>query len=363
MNKSTGKIRFANQLRGVAVLGVILIHYTVVVHRLRRDIAWVIGAPPIEGPVPAIVGWLDPVYFDLGTFGVSLFFLISGFVIPFSLQATTSSRFLLARAMRIYPTFWAALLVEGLAVWMSSRFWHGESPYGLRNYVVNGLLIETLLGDQTVDWVSWTLSIEVKFYILAALLRPVIMKRRVWPLLIVAIAAVVLNIFDKAYGPVLPVELVSEATYIAYIMIGVMFNYHYQRSVCSKHLSLYVLAVMMSVVACWVWGPMLGDWKLKTSTMAFALTVFAAAYIWQHKFERNRILDGLALISYPLYLVHSLFGFTLLSFLMVAVHVPYCLAAPLAILSSGLLAYILHRTVERPSMQFGSVLKLALGSR
>jgi peptidoglycan/LPS O-acetylase OafA/YrhL len=328
------------------------------VHLLRPDIAWVIAAPPIDGPIPHIVGWLNPVYFDLGTFGVSLFFLISGFVIPFSLRASTSLRFLLARAVRIYPTFWLALLVEGFAVWLSGRFWHRDSPYGVRDYVVNGLLIETLLGAQTVDWVSWTLSIEVKFYVLAAIIRPAILNCRVWPLVGIAALALPLNVLAAQHVMTLPVELVSEAAYLVFIMIGILFHYHYQKSLSATALALEAALFMAIVVLCWRFGPMTGDWKIKTSTMAIALLVFVAAYGCRQRFRPNRILDGLAAVSYPLYLVHSLFGFTLLSFLMMAWHVPYGLAAIIALLSSGALAYALHRCVERPSVRLGSKLKV-----
>jgi peptidoglycan/LPS O-acetylase OafA/YrhL len=334
----------------------------VVVHLLRRDIAWVIAAPPIEGPVPPIVGWLDPVYFDLGTFGVSLFFLISGFVIPFSLETRTSLRFLLARAIRIYPVFWLALLIGGLAVWLSSRFWHGDSPYGLGNYVANGLLIETLLGQQTVDWVSWTLSIEMKFYILAAVIRPAILDRRIWPVLAVALGALAVNVFAARDTGLVSVEIVSEATYLIFILIGTLFNFHYREALSSSNLTVYAVLVMAIVVLCWFLGPMLGDWRLKTSTMAIALAVFAVAYRLRARFRPNRILDGLAAISYPLYLIHALFGFTLLSFLMNAWHIPYGLAAPIAVLSSGLLAFALHRFVERPCVRLGSRLKRGPGA-
>ena len=357
MNQLGSKILFANQLRGVAVLSVVLIHYTVVVHLLRRDIAWVIAAPPIDGPIPAIVNWLNPVYFDLGTFGVSLFFLISGFVIPFSLQTTTSLRFLLARAVRIYPTFWLALLVEGLTVWLSSGFWHGESPYGIRSYVVNGLLIETLVGAQTVDWVSWTLSIEIKFYVLAAIIRPAILNRRVWPIFILAMIAFTINVLSARHVLFLPVELVSETTYISFILIGILFNYNYQNALSHLYLLLYVCLMLMVVVFCWYLGPMLGDWRIKTSTMAISLIVFALSYGWRGKFVSNCIFDNLAKISYPLYLVHALFGFSVLYFLMIAWRMPYWAAAIVAILSSSALAYALHRCIELPSVRLGSKLK------
>ena len=53
--RSEGKITFANQLRGICVLCVMLVHYTTVVHYMRRDVSWVVAAPPLAGPALALV--------------------------------------------------------------------------------------------------------------------------------------------------------------------------------------------------------------------------------------------------------------------------------------------------------------------
>ncbi len=97
---SPSKIIFANQLRGLCVLGVMLVHYTVVATYMRDAVAWVIAAPILPRPAFDVVGTVYPPWFDLGKFGVGTFFLISGFVIPFSLRRATPLRFLAARALR-----------------------------------------------------------------------------------------------------------------------------------------------------------------------------------------------------------------------------------------------------------------------
>ena len=64
--------------------------------------------------------WLKAIgldYFDWGRFGVVLFFLISGYVIPLSFSEPTPVRkFIVSRAFRLYPAFWLSVLVMGAVI-------------------------------------------------------------------------------------------------------------------------------------------------------------------------------------------------------------------------------------------------------
>lgn len=61
---------------------------------------------------------------DLGRFGVVLFFLISGFVVPFSIRgARPLQRFAISRFFRLYPALWLAVLT------LAAIFaWRGAAP-------------------------------------------------------------------------------------------------------------------------------------------------------------------------------------------------------------------------------------------
>ena len=358
---SADRIVFANQLRGLCVISVMLVHYTTVVHYMRADVAWVVAAPPLDTPISPIALWVYPSWLDLGKVGVSAFFLISGFVIPFSLQRSGRGAFLLARVLRIYPTFWLALLAEALIIAADGHYWHRPPAYGLGAYLVNGLLIETPLGRPTVDWVSWTLSIEVKFYLLAALLRPWLLARRVWPLMLVAMAALLVNALQGAGRIHLPVQLVSELMYLGYILIGILFHYHYEKALSGTRLLAGTLALAAIFFAGYALGPTGADaGSPHTASYGIAILVFAASYAMRARFRPNRVLDGLAAISYPLYLVHSAFGFTIISFLIMAWHVPYPVAALVAAASAFALATALHVGIERPTIRLGHRLRRAL---
>ncbi len=353
-----GKIIFANQLRGLCVLCVMLVHYTTVVHYFRRDIAWVVAAPPLAGPISPVALWVYPPWLDLGKFGVGAFFLISGFVIPFSLRRSAAGPFLLARALRIYPTFWAALLIEGAAIAASGRYWHRPPAYGPGAYLVNALLVEAPLGRPTVDWVSWTLSIEVKFYLLAAFCRGILLRCRVWPLLAIAALALLVNALDGNGLIRLPAGLVGEGMYLGFILIGTLFHYHHEGALSSGALAAGVLALLALFFSSYALGPNGADMRSPHSlSFAIATGAFAVCYRLRRRFRPNRPLDALAAISYPLYLVHAAVGFTVISFLMLAWHLPYALAATAACLLAILLAAILHRAVERPMIRLGHRLR------
>ena len=350
----SGRVIFANQLRGVSLLCVLLVHYTTVVHLMRPALAYVIAAPPLDGPIPSVAYLMNTRWLDLGKLGVSVFFLISGFVIPFSLRGAGAGRFLLARALRIYPTFWMALLVEAAAIAASSAYWHISPPFGWRDYLMNGLLVDSVLGLGTVDWVSWTLSVEVKFYVLAAVLRPLILAKRVWPLLAFGVAAAALNALQGAGMLHLPDRLVSEAMFAGFIVIGTLFHYHVVGALSAWRLSASVMILSAAFFAGYALGPTGGGARsLHTASFGLAIVLFAGCYGLRDHFRPNRFLDACAAISYPLYLMHAVVGFTAISFLMMGWRLPYPAALAISTLMAVLIAWALHVFIEMPSVRLG----------
>ena len=357
---SSQKLVFANQLRGLCVLAVMLVHYTVVVQFMRRDVAWVVASPKLNTPVPNILPYFYPPWLDLGKFGVAAFFLISGFVIPFSLRNNSSTRFLLARALRIYPTFWMALAAEWAAIAASGAYWHIQPAFSWRHYWPNALLISSALGLPSVDWVSWTLAIEVKFYLLAAVFRPFLLAGRIWPLLAVVGAALILNATFHAGWITVPPALATEAMYLGFIQIGTLFHYRYRKAISHARLSAGVLVLFAVFLANYDLGPDHADFAtLHPLSFVFALAVFAGGFSARARFRPTRLLDAMAAISYPLYLVHAAIGFAAINFLIMAWHIPYPAAAMLAAAASILIASLLHVTIERPTIRLGHRLQIS----
>lgn len=84
------RLIFLDALRGVAALAVLVRH--------------------AANPVLAALG-RGPLPFDFGQFGVLIFFLISGFVIPISLERTGIREFWIKHVFRLYPLYWFSIAI------------------------------------------------------------------------------------------------------------------------------------------------------------------------------------------------------------------------------------------------------------
>jgi peptidoglycan/LPS O-acetylase OafA/YrhL len=94
----------------------------------------------------------------LGSLGVELFFMISGFVVLWSAQGKSGWQFACSRISRLYPTFWTALLIGVvLALWSGARI-------PLRQVLGNATMFPGPLGVEYFDIVYWTLLREWLFY-------------------------------------------------------------------------------------------------------------------------------------------------------------------------------------------------------
>src|SRR6201999_2953774 len=87
-------------------------------------VARLLSVPPFGPPAPLGV-WSMPFersrWFSAGDFGVSLFFLISGFVIPFSFANRSRLGFVLSRVCRLWPTYAVGVSITIMALWAVSN--------------------------------------------------------------------------------------------------------------------------------------------------------------------------------------------------------------------------------------------------
>lgn len=110
----TGRVEWANAVRGVAALAVLAYHFCVVFW-MRHDVSSGLARhdPLYEGQTgaPSFARALSAVPVELGALGVGAFFLVSGYVIALSVERYSRRGFLVGRLMRVLPTFAAGYLV------------------------------------------------------------------------------------------------------------------------------------------------------------------------------------------------------------------------------------------------------------
>ncbi|MFP3502338.1 acyltransferase family protein [Burkholderia sp. SIMBA_062] len=353
------KLVFADQLRSIAALSVVFVHLCGGYWAWRDVIAGRIMAPPLDGPgsiQEAIVGT-----FNFGPFGVSLFFLISGFVIPFSLDKMRPGRFLLARACRIYPTYIACLMLGLFGAWLSSLYWHHPFTVKGEEFLYNALLIQNIKGTTSLDLVNWTLSIEIKFYIVMAALAAVGAHRHVRAFLALSGAIVIANYFAPRGSA--GFALVRDLAFMPYMLIGTVINLHMRGNLTARQ-ALASIAGLAAMFHCIAFFANIAGRPMPISLDIYQLNIaaFALAYVARDKFRPNRIVDFLASISYPLYAVHSIVGYATLRASM-SLGVPELPALFIAVALVVSLAYAVHRLIELPSTQLGKRLALPSSPR
>ena len=111
----------------------------------------------------------DSVYhwFDPGQYGVFVFFLVSGYIVPASLERKGSVRgFWVSRVFRLYPLYLFAVSAM-IVLWASGI----GSLSGMRSDPVTALfadvfMLQSVLWAPTVPNVVWSLAYEMVFYLM-----------------------------------------------------------------------------------------------------------------------------------------------------------------------------------------------------
>ncbi|WP_078599815.1 acyltransferase family protein [Streptomyces violens] len=145
-------------------------------------------------------------YVNPGTYGVIVFFLVSGYIIPASLERSGSlRRFWVGRICRLCPLLCVALAATALLVlWGPGRLREGLGERDpLSALVAHGTMLQDLLGVPNAINVLWTLSYEMVFYFLVAALFALRLHRRS------ASMALGLAALGIAAGGMLPVAALS----------------------------------------------------------------------------------------------------------------------------------------------------------
>jgi peptidoglycan/LPS O-acetylase OafA/YrhL len=144
-----------------------------------RRLAWLDGLRGLAAMVVVFEHSLDVLFpevrrtaspwFDFGRYGVFVFFLVSGYIVPASLERRGDLHaFWVGRLLRLYPLFAVAALL-GVTLAATGVAWPLPGPLTDRPWtsaLAHATMLQDLLGVPNVVNVFWTLSYEMVFYLL-----------------------------------------------------------------------------------------------------------------------------------------------------------------------------------------------------
>ncbi|WP_198159386.1 acyltransferase family protein [Methylomonas lenta] len=160
--KTGNRLAFADGLRGLAAFWVVLYHMSEGKH--------------LEHLKPLMPHSIYAAVFDAGHLGVGVFFVLSGFVMAYTVRQATVNRayavnFLLRRMIRLTPPYYFAIIVTLVLAFVKGKAL--GLPYELPNVtqlLAHAFYMQGLLAMPHFNIVYWTLCIEVQFYVAFAML-------------------------------------------------------------------------------------------------------------------------------------------------------------------------------------------------
>jgi peptidoglycan/LPS O-acetylase OafA/YrhL len=141
------RLAWLDAMRGFAALCVVFDHMGTLVLQRPHDLVYAV--------------------LDTGQYGVFVFFLVSGYIIPASLERKGSVRgFWVSRAFRLYPLYIVAILLSLLAWKTGFGAIHGADNAPKTWVYSLPFMMSNMLDGANVPNVIWTLSFEMVFYLL-----------------------------------------------------------------------------------------------------------------------------------------------------------------------------------------------------
>jgi len=350
----TRRFAFIDALRGLAALAVCGVHF-------YSDPSY---HDTLERLFP---GWLGT-SIALGTVGVQVFFVLSGFVIAHSIrQSRVTARFLgnfaLRRSLRLDPPYWTAIFIVIVLNAVGRRILHDTGfppPTGVE-IVLNMFYLPLAAGySHFIVVVAWTLAIEIQFYLV--LVTCVGLSQRMGS--------------KRVMGyPTFGYALI----FTALAGVGLACNYgllHISYNIFLVPWMLFFLGALAwwsldgTVWRGWIWiyaaltaATYFHEWDVRmligvgTAVAIYAGGLLGKLYDWLNVTP----LQFLGRISYSLYLGHAMVGQKV-----VKLGHRFCGDSSVAAIGSFLaafavsisFAYLMYRWIEKPSVRLAKRIKL-----
>jgi peptidoglycan/LPS O-acetylase OafA/YrhL len=377
-NKTPGKrIVFLDSLRALAVLIVLWGHvFSMGINDPGTISAWVpdvtglaFGPTTIADNIHGQIGlWL---HFTLGIgaggLGVSLFFIISGFVILRTVDRTPPLQFMVQRFFRIIPTclFCVSLVALITYIYCASRGLH--QPNSITNVITSAFAANYFNSAFSTVPVLWTLEVEMIFYVVMALGVLAFNKLGYKALLAISLsclAFVASYAISEQAKPDIYRHFSTIAVHLSYMMIGAFIYRAYENNSILEGIC-YVAISVATYYGCYeLYGTATSFQNIGSnfSSALGGLIIFIAGLFAGLQWRFLSPLRWIASISYPLYLLHVPLAwgglYTLASF---GVGMYWSAVISTAVVIA--LAWITHHAIEIPSQAIGKKVSSLLKSR
>ena len=357
--RKTSKIWFAQMLRGVAALLVVYRHLFETYWFSQDFNGSLLKNKNFSFNYHLTENWFlkfatytwENFKFAWGTIGVGLFFIISGFVISFSISKRNSIDFLINRILRIYPVLIFVILLDIVFLYIYNNFILANNSYNpdWMNMLYNmSLILRVLNNSEFVDPVLWTLEVELFFYVIISVLGSKNICQIKY-ILFFYMCIFLLTVFlyeikfsEKNVLNNIMLFIKNSLPHISMMFLGVFFYNLYKKN----FKIIQIFPILLIIVAQYiVIYSMDENFIVYISSYIIALLIWCIAYYYQNNLKYNTLLNFFANISYSLYLSHQVIGYIFITVLLTYLNEYY--SSIITFFISLFVAYIVYIISEK----------------
>jgi peptidoglycan/LPS O-acetylase OafA/YrhL len=303
----------------------------------------------LEAALPGYRAW-TATHFLPGRIGVLVFLVVSGFIIPVSLeQGGSNARFWLRRCFRLFPLYWLCILVAFL---FSGHL--GRPSHEPRVWLLNLTMLQGFFKSPNVVELFWTLQLELVIYIACSVLFALRLLHR--PAHIAGLLLIGYTVLGVT-RPLLahqPFDVGGQRWLYFAPLVGLVAQCYWSGRLGRTTLALVVAGQALAFGTVWIVNELVFPGEVPVRTLEEEAWTWGLTYVCFFgllAMRRRRFpvtACWLGRVSYSIYLLHP---FPLL--LALASGQPGWLTMPLALIATLVLSQLTFHGVEKPGIVLG----------
>jgi len=328
-NETGSKILFLEYLRVYAFISVLVSHkFPEFSHIDEAGLGWILRRLVVA------YNFFAPFIWNGGT-GVTVFFLVSGYIICKVTYSEPPLIFIIKRIFRIYPAYIFAVLAQFYLVDKSIPGWGDLWP----RFCLFGDFMST---PRVLNGVDWTLRVEVLFYVVMSAICVVNKSEKLMP-----------GVFFWVLAPQFPNWTPSTAgfynKFFPFLLLGAaIFQFETKRIGGGFIFALLTISAINFLLR--TDNPQLLD-----GFFLVAFAIFFLAWIYRNSLPLNFVVQKLANITYSVYLLHN-WLFEYARDQMLALGTNKNLAELISVTAIFCTSYVLYELIEKPSIKLGRII-------
>lgn len=291
------------------------------------------------------ISWMN----QFGSFGVAIFFVISFyFLVDFNSEKISAQEGILLfckKLLRLWPMYVVAITLTFIVTHISHL---PERTVDLKTYLLNFVLLNKIFDSNYVDGAHWYLTVLISIALISILFRIFNLHKNPLAYIIWVTLSFLVNTIGIRFSILEPDTHLIGGFYVCYA--SVVFSVKAILEVKNTEKKLvshwkWLSVILYSVIVLVLWGRIINLLELGVALLLFILCLYRKIGCLENSF-----LLFIAVVSYPIYLIHQNIGFVIQNGITGLIGEWNYIIPAFASIVVILIGIVLHYLVEKPVM-------------